>query len=203
MKFLTVLLLLTATLFAEPPHVLLFSGSTRKASLNKKLIAQAARIAQDEGARVQVINLGKDPIPHYDGDIESQRGMPSSAKALRDEMLKSQVVIISTPNYNGGISGVLKNALDWASRNPEGRPSKEAFQGRTFVVLSASPSSKGGKPAADQLKALIEKLKGTVCSEVFSLGNANQAFDEKGGLKDKKKEQILKTLIQTALEGRC
>lgn len=203
MKFLTALLLLTTTLFAESPRVLLFSGSTREASLNKKLIAEAARIAQEDGAHVQVIDLGKDPIPHYDGDIESQRGMPPSAKALRDEMLKSQVVIISTPNYNGGISGILKDALDWASRTPEGLPSKEAFQGKTFVILSASPSSKGGKPAAQQLEALVKKMKGIVCGEIFSLGNAHEAFDEKGGLKDKKKEQKLKTLIQSALRGQC
>lgn len=203
MKFLAALLLLTATLFSEPPRVLLFSGSTREASLNKKLIAEAARIAKSEGANVQVIDLGKDPIPHYDGDTESQKGMPASAQALREEMLKSQVIIISTPNYNGSISGILKDALDWASRTTDGRPSREAFEGKAFVILSASPSKKGGKPAAEHLKTIVQKVSKTVCSETFSLGNAHKAFDEKGGLKDKKTEQKLRTLIQTALKGEC
>jgi len=199
MKALFALLLLTTTLFSNEPRVLLFSGSTRKASTNKKLIHEAARIAESEGATVQVIDLGIAPIPYYDGDIESEFGMPQSARELREALMESQVVIISTPNYNASIPGILKNALDWTSRSLEGKFSREAFDGKTFVLFSASTSKSGGKSGCEHLKAIIEKLNGSVFSETLAVGRAHEAFDEEGRLKDPKMEAKLKKILSEAI----
>lgn len=200
LKFLIGCLLFGATAFANQSDVLLFSGSVRKDSFNKKLISEAARIARETGARVQVIEIKN--IPHYDGDVED-KGMPKEAEQLRSAMLQSQVIIIATPEYNGSISGVLKDALDWTSRAPTGGPSRQAYKGKTFVLLSASPSPSGGNRAVEQLKQIILEVGGSVCEKSFSLSKAHEAFDTKGQLKNPEVKKDLQLLIRQAISGMC
>ena len=198
-----VLLLASFPLFSEPKSVLLFSGSSRNGSFNMELIHEAAHIAKQDKARVQILDLKKIGIPHYDADVESTKGMPKGAQELREAMINSEIIVISTPEYNASFSGLLKDAIDWASRAPSGDPSRQAFKGKTFVLLSASPSSGGGKRAVNNLKAVVQEIGGTVCHETFSLPKAYDAFDADGHLKDAKQEQELQHLIQNALNNQC
>lgn len=179
--------------------VLAFAGSTREGSFNKALLVEAANSARQKGASVKVIDLKDYPMPFYDADLEAKEGMPIKAKQLRDEMIQSQVILIASPEYNASVPAVLKNALDWASRKEEGGTSREAFKGKKFVLMSASPGSKGGARGLIHLKAIIEDVGGTVISEQFSVPNAYSAFDNQGHLKNPKLKSELQKLVESAL----
>lgn len=199
LRFTVILFLLAVQgLFAET-KVLFFSGSTRAGSYNKKLLAEAEGIAKSLGAQTEVFDVKQQEIPFYDGDLEATSGMPEHAKALRSKMIGAQVIVIASPEYNSSFSAVLKNALDWASRGEAGGSSREAYKGKTFVLLSASPGGGGGKRGLVQLKTVIEAVGGTVFAEQFTLANAQGAFDEKGSLKNPEQKCELRTLLQEAL----
>ena len=189
-----------ATLSAET-KVLAFAGSTRADSVNKKLIQEAAEIATKKGANVTVINLGDYPLPFYDGDLETKEGMPVNAKKLRHLMQESQVILIASPEHNSSIPALLKNALDWASRSEKGGSSREAYKGKKFVLLSASPGKSGGQRGLVHLRSIIEDVGGEVLSEQISVPNAYTAFDTQGHLVDPQATQLLQNLIQKALKG--
>ena len=99
----------------NPLRVLAISGSLRKASFNTGLLRAAREIAPD-GMEITIFDI-KD-LPFYNGDIEAE-GAPSSVVALKSAVRNADAVIFATPEYNWGTSGVLKNAIDWASRDRE------------------------------------------------------------------------------------
>jgi chromate reductase, NAD(P)H dehydrogenase (quinone) len=177
----------------EPIKVLAFAGSTRKDSINKKLVLIAAEIARKKGASVTFIDLKEYPIPLYDGDLEESEGMPKNAKYIRNLMLESSAIIIATPEYNGSISAVLKNALDWVSRSEDSNASRGAFKGKKFAVMSTSPSKKGGLNGLNHLSFILENLGGKVVSIKVAVPNGFEAFNEVGQLRD---EKIAKELDQ-------
>lgn len=190
---------LSMTLQAEM-HVLAFAGSTRSDSVNKKLVVEAADIARQSGAVVKVIDLKDYPMPFYDADFETKQGLPFNAKQFRQLLLENQIILIASPEYNGSLSAVLKNALDWASRSEDAKPSREAFKGKKFVIMSASPSGEGGTRGLAQLRSIIESIGGTVVEQQLTLPNAYTAFDHQGHLKDAKQKEQLHQLITQALK---
>ncbi len=194
---LTMGLMAVAPLAAEV-KVLAFSGSTREDSVNKALIKDAAEIARQMGANVKVIDLRDYPMPFYDADVE-KRGMPENAKRLRKLMVESQAVIIASPEYNGSLSAVLKNAIDWTSRSEDGQPSREAFQGKKFAIMSASPGPGGGSRGLEHLRTIIGNVGGTVISQQVLVPHSYTAFDNQGRLKDPALQQQLQQEIQQLL----
>jgi len=176
--FFLLCLCLSLQLNAET-NVLLFAGSTRKDSYNKKLIAEAAAIVQKMGAKATLIDLKDYPMPFYDGDLEAESGMPEMAKRLQKLMIASDVIIISSPEYNSSIPAVLKNAIDWTSRAETGGSSRIAYKDKKFMLLSVSPGSGGGKRALVHLRAIIEAIGGTVMQKQLSVPHASKAFDTK------------------------
>ena len=183
MQIFTLLTLLTMSLalFSET-KVLVLAGSTRADSYNKKLAYEAASMARKMGAKVTVIDLKDYPMPFYDADMEVSVGMPENAKRFRKAMIDSDAIVIASPEYNQSMSAVLKNALDWASRGEDGNSSKEAFQGKTFGIMSASPGKKGGARGLLHLQAVIEDVRGKVIAKQVSIPRAHQEFDETGAL---------------------
>lgn len=190
---------LSATLSAEI-KVLAFAGSTREDSVNKKLVSEAANLARQLGASVTVIDLRDYPTPFYDADLEAAQGMPVKAKELRRLMIDSQAIFIASPLYNGSVSAVLKNAIDWASRGENGGSSREAFKGKKFAIMSASPSAKGGAKGLTHLRAILEDIGGTVIPQQVALPDAYHAFDDQGRLKNEQIKAELQQLVETALK---
>lgn len=167
-------LVATAPIFSEI-KVVAFSGSSREGSYNKKLIAEAVDIAKEMGASVTFIDLKDYPMPFYDADLEKTEGMPESAQKLRKLMIESDAIIIASPEYNHSIPAVLKNALDWASRTETGEFSYDAFKGKQFALMSASPGKKGGEKGLVHLRDIIEDLKGDVVPLQVCVGKAYEA----------------------------
>lgn len=179
--------------------VLAFSGSTRGNSANTKLVKEAAEIARKNGATVTLIDLNDYEMPFYDADIEAKNGMPAQAKQLRELMIQSEVILIASPEYNSSLSAVLKNTIDWVSRSEKGSASRDAFKGKKFVIMSASPGAGGGARGLVHLKNILEAIGGTVVSPEFALPNSYTAFDEQGHLENTQKREALEALVRQAL----
>ena len=193
------LLAIAGPLSAET-KVLAFAGSTRKDSCNKKLINNAAEIARNMGAEVKVIDLKDYPIPLYDADDEKSKGMPENAKRLRKLMLESNRIIVSTPEYNGSLPAVLKNAIDWASRSEDGKPSREAFLGNKFAILSCSPGGGGGALALNHLRAVIKNIGGDVIALQVAVPNCYSIFNAQGILENDEIKKQIKEEMQQLLQ---
>ena len=119
--------------------ILAFAGSTRTDSFNKKLIRVAVKGAEAAGAEVTLIDLRDLPMPRYDGDLEEKEGVPPNGRRLKELMKSHSGFLLSCPEYNSSITGVLKNAIDWASREEEGEKPLVCFRGKTAALMSASP----------------------------------------------------------------
>jgi NAD(P)H-dependent FMN reductase len=164
-------------------NILVFSGSTRKDSMNKKLALEAAAELKNLGAKVTYVDLKDFAMPFYDGDLES-KGMPKEVKKFRDLMAASDAIVIASPEYNGSLSAILKNAIDWASRSEQGEASRSCFKGKKFALMSASPSPYGGIRSLNHLRDVISQIGGEVVEKQVSVPNAYSAFDNEGHLVD-------------------
>ena len=171
---------------AESPSILAFSGSSRRESLNRKLLAIAVREAELAGALVTLINIGDDPLPLYDGDLEDKDGMPPSAAKLVGLVASHQGLLIASPEYNSMITPLLKNAIDWVSRVRErGDPTYAAFKGRVFAIASASPGPSGGLSSLMALRQILELGCGAlVIPEQVAIPQGDMAFDAMDNIAD-------------------
>lgn len=131
-------------------RILAISGSIRTESFNTALLNAFGPLAP-EGMTIEVFK-GIDELPHFNQDLEAD--VPESVLRLREAVQAADGVIISTPEYNRSVPGVLKNALDWASR-PYGQSS---WQGKPVAVLSSSPGAQGGIRAQEELKGQLRNL---------------------------------------------
>lgn len=199
LKWIIILGLVFATHLNAQVNVLAFSGSLREGSLNKKLVNEAADMARQMGANVTVIDLKDYPMPFYDADLEAKEGMPAKARQFRQLLQKNEVILIASPEYNGSVTAVLKNAIDWASRSEEGGSSRGAFKGKKIAIMSASPGSGGGARCLNHLRAILENIGGTVLQQQVVVPNATTAFDEQGHLKDLKLKSELQQLVEATL----
>jgi len=176
------------------PKILAFAGSTRTDSFNKKLVKIAATGAMEGGADVTVIDLRDFAMPLYDGDLEQQQGLPSNAKKLKDLMLSHPGLLISAPEYNSSISGVLKNTIDWVSRPSAGEESLACFKGKVAGIMSASPGGLGGLRGLVHVRAILENISVLVIPDQIAVGKAHEVFNADGTLKDKKQEDQVKRI---------
>lgn len=181
------------------PKILAFAGSTRNHSWNKMLVKVAAEGAKDAGADVTVVDLRDYPMPLYDGDLEFVHGVPDKAQEFKSLLSDHHGFLVASPEYNGGYSAVLKNALDWASVKsaPEEKP-LSVFNGKTASLMSAAPGALGGLRGLYQLRDLLMNMNVVVLPQMQAVRHINQAFDENGALKDVKMHEQIKFLgIQT------
>lgn len=176
------------------PKILAFAGSTRTDSFNKKLIKVAATGAKDAGADVTVIDLRDFQMPIYDGDLEIKDGLPSSARKLKELMLAHQGLLVSSPEYNSSISGVLKNTIDWVSRQSEGESPLSCFKDKVAGLMSASPGGLGGLRGLVHVRAILENIGVLVIPNQVAISKAHEAFNLDGTMKDEKQEQQVKKI---------
>ncbi len=176
------------------PKILAFAGSTRTDSFNKKLVKIATGGAIEGGADVTVIDLRDFAMPLYDGDLEQQQGLPSNARKLKDLMLSHHGFLISSPEYNSSISGVLKNTIDWVSRPVEGEEPLVYFKGKVAGIMSASPGGLGGLRGMVHVRAILENIGVIVIPDQIAIAKAHEVFNADGTLQDKKQEELVKKI---------
>ena len=166
------------------PRILVFAGSAREGSLNKRLARVAAAAVREAGGESTFVDLAAYPIPLYDGDLEARDGLPATARALKELFFAHDGFIVCSPENNSSVSALLKNTLDWLSR-PDGRPDKRAaFRGKPAGMLSASPGYFGGVRHLVHLGVILQNLEMLVLPEPFGLARAGDAFAADGSLKD-------------------
>lgn len=179
--------------------ILAFAGSLREASFNDKLVRIASAAARKAGAEVTYIRLRDYPMPLFDQEIEDASGVPETAQKLKALMIDHDGFLIACPEYNSSITGVLKNAVDWASRKEESDPpgSLHAFRGKVVTLMSASPGSLGGLRGLVHVRSIFGNLGSIVLPDQVAVSSADSAFNDDGSLKDKKQHQQIEDLGKT------
>lgn len=185
---------------AKPVTILAFSGSTRADSLNTKLLSVTAEAARSCGADVTQIDFGDFSMPLYNGDLEKDSGLPEHARRLKSLMAEHDALLIATPEYNGGLTAVLKNALDWASRREGDEAPLAAYQGKVAGLIAASPGRLGGARSLMALRQVLTSCGALVIPQQFALGQAGGAFDDDGALKVSDHESAVLGVAQALVE---
>jgi chromate reductase len=166
--------------------LLIFAGSTRQLSFNRRLANAAATMAKAEGADVTHIELSDFDIPLYNADLEA-RGTPADVMRLKEIAYDHPAWIICSPEYNGSYTGLLKNTIDWISSPVKGDPlwsdGDRSMRGKIVGLMSASPGALGGLRSLSHLNPLMANAQCWVAPKQFALGRAGDAFDENGELK--------------------
>ena len=172
---------------STPPatRLLVFAGSTRQASFNRKLALVAAQMARASGAEVTHIELADFDIPMYNADLEA-KGTPADVMKLKQLMFDNPAWIICSPEYNGSYTALLKNTVDWVSSpvksDPAWQEGFKSFTGKIVGILSASPGALGGLRSQSHLAPLLLNAQCWVAPKAFALSRAADAFDADGKL---------------------
>ncbi|MCO5063834.1 MAG: NAD(P)H-dependent oxidoreductase [Rhizobiaceae bacterium] len=168
---------------SRAPRILLFAGSTRTGAYSGKVADAAQKELALQGAEVTRISLGDFPLPIMNQDLEAEQGVPENAAKLARLFVAHDAVMICTPEYNGSIPPLLKNAIDWISRVKENGKSVRAFDGRIGCICSSSNGHFAGIRSASHLRQVLAHIQMDVIASQVSVPNAGEAFDEFGDFK--------------------
>ena len=181
---------------------LVFAGSTRQQSFNRRLAAVAAQAARDQGADVTLLELADFDLPLYNGDLEAQ-GTPDKVRQLKAIVHAHPAWIICSPEYNASYTGLLKNTLDWLSRPIAGDADwavgGKPFNNKVVGLLAASNGALGGVRGLAQLAPLMRQLQCWVAPKQFALSRAAEAFDDKGLLRDATQQASVVAVVEQVL----
>ncbi|WP_413587503.1 NADPH-dependent FMN reductase [Bdellovibrio sp. HCB274] len=173
-----------------------FAPVLRKGSYNKKLIRIAKSFAEEfPGAEVELCEFNEFPMPLYDGDLETEKGIPDGVNKLAEKITGADAIIISSPEYNGSIPGPFKNAIDWLSRL---KP--VPLEGKQILLIGASISQFAAIKGNFHSRVPLHVLKAFVYPDYFGVAFAETAYDEQDQLKDQKQTERLKKLVHGFLQ---
>jgi chromate reductase len=177
---------------SEDILILGFAGSLRRGSYNRALLKNSAELMPD-GASLRTFDL--EGIPAFNQDLEQRP--PERVSEFKDRIREADGLLIATPEHNFTIPGVLKNAIDWASR-PRG---DNSFRGKPVALMSASTGMLGGARAQYHLRQAFFYLdmRQVIKPEVF-IAYARQKFDESGRLLDQPAREFMRTLLESLVE---
>ena len=170
--------------------ILMFAASFRKDSLNKKLIRNAHAMVPS-GHEIELKEFNEYMMPLYHGDLEMDSGIPDGAQKFIQDIAAADAIIISSPEYNSGIPGTLKNAIDWSSR-----VSPVPWVEKQVLIMGASPGMVGTNRGMWQVRQPLEYLGAFVYPEMLGVALANRAFDEKDQLKEERMQGALEKLVK-------
>lgn len=173
---------------SPPIEVLAFAGSLRAGSYNRALL-RAAKEWAPAVLRIEIFDLA--PIPLYNADIEAA-GDPQPVAEFKRAVGEADAVLLATPEYNHGVPGVMKNAIDWASRPP----SRSVLNGKPAGVIGASPSMTGTARGQSQLRQAFTFTNCYAMSQPELLVfRAHEKFDAQGRLTDETTRQFLQQYL--------
>jgi NAD(P)H-dependent FMN reductase len=160
--------------------VLTLSGSIRHDSLNAHLARLMGKRLRALGAEVTDLSLGDFPLPLFNEDVEMEKGEPDAAIALADLFAAADAIFIATPEYNGSLTPLMKNTIDWISRQKSG-----PFKRATFGIGAVSNGRLSGVVALSHLRDILAKLGTLMAPTSLSVAFGHEGFDAEGDLVDK------------------
>jgi len=174
-------------------NILAFAGSLREGSYNKSLLRAAKEIAPDE-IKITIFDL--EGIPLFNSDLEAE-GDPKRVAEFKEAIRQADGILIASPEYNHGMTGVTKNAIDWASRPPK----NPVMRYKPVGVMGASPGITGTARSQEQLRQTLKGL-GAYCmpSPELLVYRAKEKFDKDGSLTDESTRNFLEKYLKEFAE---
>jgi chromate reductase, NAD(P)H dehydrogenase (quinone) len=182
-----------------PVNALVFAGSARTGSYNKKLARVAADSLREAGAIATFIDLRDYPLPLYDGDFEDREGIPLAGRQLRQLFRAADALVIASPEYNHSFSPLLKNALDWVSRRADGEDYRPYFEGKIGALLAASSGSSGGIRGLPHLRQVLAHLGVGVLDRQVTIPRHKESFGAADELRDESHRLLVRELAEDVI----
>jgi len=183
------------------PRILVFAGSVRTGAYSGRTADAAQKELAMQGAEVTRLSLADYPLPILDQDLERESGIPENALRLARQFAAHDGLLIATPEYNGSIPPLLKNAIDWVSRvrHDGGRPFLP-MSGKPVALCSSSAGRFAGIRCIAHLRLVLVRCRMEVVTPECSVPSGAEAFTDMGELKDENLRRSMETLAATLIE---
>ena len=185
------------------PRIVVMAGSRRREALSRRVAAACVRALDAAGAEVERVELDDYPAPLYDGDLEAASGLPEAIVRLQRVLHASDGVLVVNPEYNGSLTPLLKNTLDWCSRpnpaDPE-RSGGKVYAGRAAAVVGSSPGALGGMRVLFHIRDVLGYLGMQVIPQQLAVGKAGEAVGDDDRLRDAAQQEMLDKLAAALVD---
>ncbi len=176
--------------------IIVFAGSSRKESTNKKLAKYGAKKLKAAGVEATFVDLADYPMPIYNGDLEDEKGLPENAQKLKKLFIEHDGFLIASPEYNSSFSALLKNVIDWTSRATKNDATPlTAYKGKTAGIFSTSPGALGGLRGLVHLRSVLGNIGAHVVPNQAAISGI-EAFDDNGNLVNKNHINMVHSVIE-------
>lgn len=185
------------------PRIVVMAGSRRREALSRRVAHACAQALRDAGAEVELVDLDDYPAPLYDGDLEAASGLPEGIVRLQRVLHASDGLLVVNPEYNGSLTPLLKNTLDWCSRpnpaDPE-RSGGKVYAGRAAAVVGSSLGALGGMRVLFHVRDVLGYLGMQVIPQQLAVGKAGEAVGADGRLDDAAQQGMLEGLAAALVD---
>ncbi|MBL4598083.1 MAG: NAD(P)H-dependent oxidoreductase [Rhizobiaceae bacterium] len=183
------------------PKILLLSGSARSGSNNTRLLATATKVFSQLDCEPTRISLADYELPLFDGDLEAQKGTPENAVKLARLFHEHHGIMIACPEYNGSLTPLLKNTIDWVSRvKSDDRGDIAPYKEKFAALISIAPGQMGGVNGLTHLRAILSRLGMLVISEQVTIGNMATAFNDDDSLANEVSTKFLQAACESLVD---
>ncbi len=178
------------------PKIIVIPGSIRTGSHNTRLGEVITKQLNQLGADAQLISLADYPMPILNQDDEKQAGTPENARQLAALIGQHHGVVLVNPEYNGSFSGLMKNTLDWLSRDV----GLKVYQNRVFALAACSPGMLGGIRVLSHARDNLVSVGADMITQQLAVGSAAKAFDSDDTLTNERAAGLLQSLCESLIE---
>ena len=178
------------------PKIIVIPGSMRTGSHNARLAGVIANKLNGLGAKAQAITLADFPMPILNQDDEAESGAPENARKLAALIGEHHGVVLVNPEYNGSFTGLMKNTLDWLSRDV----GVKVYQNRVFALAACSPGMLGGIRVLSHARDNLVSVGADMITTQLAVGGAGNAFGDDGSLTNERAAGLLQNLCEKLIE---
>lgn len=188
----------------KTPRIVVMAGSSRREAYSRRVAAACAQALKAAGGEVELIELAAYPAPLYNGDLEAEVGLPDAIVRLQQILHASDGLLVVNPEYNGSITPLLKNTLDWCSRPNPADPARSGgavYAGRAAAVVGSSPGALGGMRVLFHVRDILGYLGMQVIPQQLAVAKAGEAVGEDDRLYDPAQQAMLDKLAVALVDS--